>query len=358
MAQRDKDSALARSGFESLVRQAQGDARKLASLSAIARSIGLRGRARELANEACALDPADPEVSALARSTLAADVPEWHFPMVRDQRRNAVYDEALRRAVGPDSRVLDIGSGTGLLAMMAARAGAAAVTTCEMNPIVAEAAAEIVRHNGYADRIKVIPKASGELDAERDLGGRADIIVSEIFSNELLGEAVIPVMEDAIARLLAPGGQVIPSAATVRVALAWWPGLDERRLQRISGFDLSPFNRLGRTPYRLEVGDPELSLRSEAADLFSFDFSAGGRFPGGRSQLDLIPDGVVNGVVQWIRLQLDPQVRYENRPGPGEASCWGCLFHPFAGSAEPVGGSAVRIHASHNRNQLQIWKGA
>lgn len=357
MAQRDKDTSLARAGFESLARQAQGDARKLASLSAIARSIGLRDRARELANLARALGPADPEVSALAQATLAAEVPEWHFPMVRDQRRNAVYDEALRRAVGPASRVLDIGSGTGLLAMMAARAGAGTVTSCEMNPTVAEAASEIIRHNGYADRICVIPKASGELDAERDLGGRADIIVSEIFSNELLGEAVIPVIEDAIARLLAPGGRIIPSAATVRVALAWWPGLDERRLQRIAGFDLSAFNRLGRIPYRLEVGDPELSLRSEAADLFSFDFSAGGRFPGSRNQLDLTADGAVNGVVQWIRLQLDSETCYENRPGPGEASCWGCLFYPFADPLDRVAGSAVRIHASHNRNQLQIWKG-
>jgi type III protein arginine methyltransferase len=357
MAQRETDTALARAGFESLARQAQGDARKLAALSAIARSLGLRGRARELANDARALDPVDPEVTALVQATLAADVPEWHFPMVRDERRNAAYDEALRRAAGPASRVLDIGSGAGLLAMMAARAGAASVTSCEMNPTVAEAASEIVRHNGYADRVSVIPKASGELEAERDLGGRADIIVSEIFSNELLGEAVLPALEDAIARLLAPGGRVIPSAASVRVALAWWSGLDERRLQRIAGFDLSPFNRLGRIPYRLEVGDPELSLRSEAADLFSFDFAAGGRFPGGRNQLDLAADGAVNGIVQWIRLQLDAQSHYENRPGPGEVSCWGCLFYPFADPVDTAAGSAVRIHGSHNRNRLQIWKG-
>jgi type II protein arginine methyltransferase len=357
MGQREKDTALARAGFESLIGQARGDARKLAALSAVARSIGLRDRARALANEARALNPSDREVAALTQTTLAADVPEWHFPMVRDQRRNAAYDEALRRAVGPASRVLDIGSGTGLLAMMAARAGAGSVTTCEMNPVVADACEEIVRLNGYADRIEVIAKASGELDAELDLGGRADIIVSEIFSNELLGEAVIPVIEDAIARLLAAGGRVIPSGASVRIALASWAGLGERRLQRISGFDLSPFNRLCRIPYRLDVGDPELSLRSEPADLFSFDFSAGRRFPAGRNQLELTANGEVNGVVQWIRLQLDSQIFYENRPGPGETSCWGCQFYPFAGAADSID-STVRIHASHNRNQLQIWEGA
>ena len=55
--------------------------------------------------------------------------PAWHFPMVADGPRNAAYDQALRRAA-PGRRVLDIGSGSGLLAMMAARAGAVSVDTC------------------------------------------------------------------------------------------------------------------------------------------------------------------------------------------------------------------------------------
>ncbi len=61
--------------------------------------------------------------------------PAWHFPMVADRPRNDAYDQALRRAA-PGRRVLDIGSGSGLLAMMAARAGAvsAPLLSRRMNP--------------------------------------------------------------------------------------------------------------------------------------------------------------------------------------------------------------------------------
>lgn len=351
------DKALVEAGLETMARQARGDARKLAALSAFALGAGLPSRARELANEARALDPADPEVSVLVQQSLSADVHDWHFLIVRDERRNAAYDEALRRAIRPSSRVLDIGAGTGLLGMMAARAGAGEVASCEMNPTVAEAAAEIVDRNGYADRMRVIPKASGELDPEQDLGGHADIIVSEIVSNELLGEAVLPVMEDAVARLLAPGGRLIPSSASVRVALAWSSKREKRRLGPIDGFDLSPFNRLEKIPHRLKVGDPDLELRGEAADLFAFDFTTGGPYPGGRTRIELIADGrPINGIAQWIRLQLDEQTAYENRPGPGETSCWACLFYPLQVPVEPAPGSAVGIQASHDRHRLRLWQ--
>ena len=49
----------------------------------------------------------------------------WHFGMLNDAERNTAYDRALRARVRAGDMVLDIGAGTGLLGMMAARAGAA-----------------------------------------------------------------------------------------------------------------------------------------------------------------------------------------------------------------------------------------
>jgi type II protein arginine methyltransferase len=258
--------------------------------------------------------------------------------------------------VASDSLFLDIGAGTGLLAMMAARAGARSVVSCEMNAAVADAAADIVALNGYGDRVRVVAKRSTELDVEGDMGGRADVLVSEIVSNDLLGEGALGVMEDAVERLLKPGGTMIPSHGQMRVALAHWQGLDDHRLAEVAGFDVSPFNRLEHVPRMVKVGDPDLALCSEDAVLFDFDFASGGPFPSGEARVDLTAQsGPINGVIQWIRLQLDPLTVYENRPAPGASSCWAARFQPLDREITPAPGSVVAVHGAHTRDTVRIW---
>jgi 2-polyprenyl-3-methyl-5-hydroxy-6-metoxy-1,4-benzoquinol methylase len=57
-----------------------------------------------------------------------AHVPRWHFDMVQDAQRNAAYERAIARMVGlqraagaQEVSVLDIGAGSGILSLMAAR---------------------------------------------------------------------------------------------------------------------------------------------------------------------------------------------------------------------------------------------
>ena len=341
--------------IDALAAQAGSDPLKLAAIAAKALEHGHAERAYSLARAARSLAPADPEVASLTRAPLASGVPPWHFGIVRDEARNAAYDAALCRAVGGGTRVLDIGAGTGLLAMMAARAGAAAVASCEMNRAVADAAAEIVALNGFSDRIRIIAKHSTEIDPDADLGWRADVLVSEIISNDILGQSVLPVMEDAAARLLKPGGTMIPAGGRIRVALAHWSGLEERLPGEAAGFDISPFHRLDRVPQRLGRGDPRLTVLSDPADLFEFDFTSGGPFPAQRMKLDLRAAGRVNGIIQWIHLRLDGLAEYENEPAPGQSSCWACLFYPLDGAADADAAAIVTVHGAHNRRTLRIW---
>ena len=69
-------------------------------------------------------------VTDIARSSYA--------DMLHDDERNQMYHEAIRLAVklmhevGREARVLDIGTGSGLLSMMAARAGADKITAVEV----------------------------------------------------------------------------------------------------------------------------------------------------------------------------------------------------------------------------------
>jgi type III protein arginine methyltransferase len=342
---------------DALIASASNNPRALATLSHFLATEGEVERACSLALQARALAPESPEVAALTAEILNAGVPQWHFSIVRDQRRNLAFDAALLRAVRPGFRVLDIGSGTGLLAMMAVRAGASEVITCEMNPLVAQAARKVIAANGYADTIRVLAKHSDSLDVVADLGGPVDVLVAEIVGNDMVAEGVIPVMENVVHRLLKPGGQVIPAGGSVRVALAHYPNPDKRRVAAtVAGFDLSLFNELAPKNFRIKRNDPGITILSDAADLFTFDFASGGPFPECQSAVTLTTQSsACNGIVQWIRLKMDDEGVYENNPTDAESSSWAMLFYPFAIGLQYSAGDRVMIRGSHDRHRLRLW---
>jgi type II protein arginine methyltransferase len=253
--------------------------------------------------------------------------------------------------------VLEVGTGSGILAMMASRAGAGEVISCEMNEVVAERARAIVAQNGYADRVRIIGKHSSELRLGSDLSGPADVFVSEIISGSLLNEAVLPVVEDVVPRLLRPGAVVIPYRASIRVALGFYTGAPAMRIGAVEDFDLSLFNGLLVPHYPLQIEDTALTLSSTATELFGFTFRNGGPFPDRRAQVALTATAPANGVIQWIRIRTDDCTYYENAPGNGEASSWSAEFHPFADGRVVDAEQPVTVHGSHGRTALRIWAG-
>jgi len=320
-------------------------------------AIGDRPAAIDLAARALAALPGDGEAATLAAELLSDGVPSWHFGLLRDEVRNQAYDAAIRRAVTPGCTVLEIGTGSGILAMMAARAGAR-VVTCESNPSVAAAARAAIAANGLAERITVVGKPSFALDPATDLPGPADLLVSEIVSNDLLSEGVLPAHGDAVARLIRPGAQVIPARGRIRVALAYDRHWAEARIGTVEGFDLSAVNRLTR-PYReARVDSGRIALRSDPADLFSFDFGAAAPRRDRRTRLALPASGdaVVNGMLQWIAIDLDDATTYENRPERDGHSCWAPLFWPFSEPLCAKAGQVVTLGGYHTEDRIRLWR--
>lgn len=70
-----------------------------------------------------------------------------------DEPRSEAFRAAIEKVVTPSSRVLDVGTGSGLLAMCAARAGAVNVTAIELDPYVATTAKKNIALNKLSDRI-------------------------------------------------------------------------------------------------------------------------------------------------------------------------------------------------------------
>ena len=339
--------------FEDLLARASSGQARLLVAQRMMRA-GFSRRAEEIAREALAAPPDSPEVRALARAILARNVPYWHFGLVQDTERNDAYELALKRTIRPGMRVLEIGAGTGLLAMMAARAGAVEVITCEANPTVAETARGIIAQNGYDDRVSIVAKHSDDLKIGVDLPAKADMLVSEIIANNLFAEHALPAIGRVQRNLLADDGIVIPAVASVRIALAEAP--DTREMGVVSGFDLSAFN--GHLPPHtvVSVGNEGLRLRSAARDLFRIDFQSRRFSMGGRARTELDSlGGRINAVVQWLYMDMDGRgTTYENRPAPGRQSAWASnVYHITPVDSSP--GDMFVVEGTHDVTDLRIW---
>jgi type II protein arginine methyltransferase len=276
-----------------------------------------RLRAFELCRKAMAAGMGDSEVAFRARRLLSSLVPRYHVPMMNDAQRNAAWDRALRRAIHPRTYALEIGTGGGMLALMAARAGAKKITTCEHNPILASVARDIVERNGFADRIKIISKRSAELLPGEDVELPADLLFCDIFADDFFDFEPLTALADARRRLTKPDAVVVPAAGAIRLALANWGSyVTTCHIDRAMDFDLTPFADFVPPSIRVLIGDVHLRLRSEEVEAFRFDFSLHSQPAEGRSELSLVAaeNAEVNGIAHWIRLELDADTVLEARP--------------------------------------------
>jgi ribosomal protein L11 methyltransferase len=96
--------------------------------------------------------------------------------------------------------VLDVGTGSGLLAIAAARLGAQSVVGLDIDSVAVEVAEENVRHAGLTDRV-TIRRADSPLAFE----GQADIVLANIIAKVLID------MGAALAEKVRPGGTVVAS---------------------------------------------------------------------------------------------------------------------------------------------------
>ncbi|XP_010322902.1 protein arginine N-methyltransferase 1.6 isoform X5 [Solanum lycopersicum] len=149
-----------------------------------------------------------------------------YLDMLNDTRRNKAYREAIDKTITKPCHVLDIGAGTGLLSMMAARAmdlgdsvessgSKGMVTACESYLPMVKLMRKVLHANGMQRKIRIINKRSDELEVGVDMPSRADVLVSEILDSELLGEGLIPTLQHAHDQLLVDNPKTVPYRATV-----------------------------------------------------------------------------------------------------------------------------------------------
>ncbi|MEZ4953671.1 MAG: tetratricopeptide repeat protein [Saprospiraceae bacterium] len=311
--------------------------------------------------DALKIDPRNEGAQRNLRRLLNHQIPSWHFVMLADDLRNDAYQQAIERVVTKDSTVLDIGTGSGLLSLMAARAGAKKIVACEMHNRLAETAKEIIAANGYSKKITVINKKSTALEIGTDLPQKADILVSEILDAGVIGEGVLPTVRHALQNLLADDAIIIPAKVKIFGQLIEIPMRSKvSPVRQISGFDLSAFDQ-----YRIQSEYITVELESESheklSDIFpitAFNFynlpaAVHDNDPISETlTIDIKQDGEVQAVAFWFDLTLHEDLMVSSRPG-GELKHWGQALYCFEEPIKKMAGDQLKL--DFIRSDQFIW---
>lgn len=313
-------------------------------------------RTARFLNRALQQDPHHHEAQILRERLHQTFVPRWHFPMLADTARNRAYAEAIAAKVRPGDVVLDIGCGAGLTAMLAARAGAKHVYTCEQQPLIAEAARRVIADNGLSDRITVLAKWSHDIVIGADMPEPADVVISEIVDTVLLGEGALATLTHAMAALAKPGARAVPEHGTLVAQLVQCDGLmNQWRPQQAEGFDLSAFHRFARVA-QITPGDfaaSGMQPLGPETQLFRFDFTRPGIDPGCITrELACDRSGTMQAVLVSFTMQLAAGIAVDN--GLASDGHWGRTAFLLDQPRQAIPGGRVTVTAQHDAAHLSL----
>lgn len=250
---------------------------------------------------------------------------ELHAFLLNDAVRTTVYREAIRRVVRPGDVVADLGTGSGILALFAAQAGAARVFAVEHLPVIrlAERAASA---NGLSDRITFLEGHSAAVE----LPYRADVLVSEAM--EVLGtHETVRSLVEARPRWLRPGGRIIPARLRTWLVPVEAPqaySFAALEAAREYGVDLAPLreallNMVYSAPLRRE------QALAEAQVVHELDLpGAASANVEGEASFRIARAGTLHGLGGWFEADLAPGVVLSTAPDAPDTS-WHQAFLPL-----------------------------
>ncbi|EHB17053.1 Protein arginine N-methyltransferase 7 [Heterocephalus glaber] len=262
--------------------------------------------------------------------------------MLHDKDRNIKYYEGIRAAVsrvkdrGQKALVLDIGTGTGLLSMMAVTAGADFCYAIELCLSTWHPDRQVQRNELWQDLYNL------EREAYGDMPCRANILVTELFDTELIGEGALPSYEHAHRHLVQETCEAVPHRATVYAQLVeskrmWsWNKLFPVRVQTSLGEQvIIPPSDLEQCPGAPSVYDIQLNqvspadftVLSDVLPMFSVDFSkqVSSSAACHSRQFEPLASGRAQVVLSWWDIEMDPEGKIK------------CTMAPFWAHSDPQG---------------------
>lgn len=249
--------------------------------------------------------------------------------MLGDKGRMTAYTSALKRAITPNSIVLDLGTGMGYFAVLACFLGAKKVYAIEPNSAI-KVGKQLASDNGVADRITWYE----DLSTNVSLPEKVDVIVSDLRGLLPHNEGNLPAIIDARTRFLKPNGKLLPQKDRIDVAIASDAEAYSNNKTPWKPLDLPDINL---SSYEKALSNTFISRETKSSDVISdhlnwaeIDYSTATTLNNRKAlEFTINRDGPAHGIYVWFDAQVDPEATYSFAPDH-PMSVYGSAFFPWS----------------------------
>lgn len=268
---------------------------------------------------------------------------EFHgFLLANTGSRLDRFAKALTAAIRPGDTVLDLGAGSGILSILACKAGARRAYAVEDTDAVSIARA-LVHATEYRDRIEIVHGTSFDLT----LAERADMLVADVHSTFGLQEKGLRAMLDARDRLLKPGGRMVPASMQLRVAPADAAEIYDAKVttwqRTVHGVSLALVRDLAvNTVHAARLQKDQLLAEPETICTVDFTTAASLHLAG-QVRLRATRVGTLHGLCGGLFTTLADRIEISNLPGDPGTSNFAHAFLPIDTPVEVMPGDPIDV---------------
>jgi len=235
-----------------------------------------------------------------------------HYGYLSDRVKIEQYQAAISRLVRPEHVVLDLGCGSGLLGLMALRAGARKVLFVEEAAII-EVARQTVADTGFANKAEFFQISSFELT----LSEQVDVVICDHVGYFGFDYGILELLADARQRFLKLNGIIVP--ARIELKLAPVESIACRKLvgQWRDGSVPNEYSWLGTAAANTKHGTQleREGLLAEAETLATLELGAEvPPYLSWSAEFSCARDGTLDGVAGWFDCRLFGNVHITNSP--------------------------------------------
>lgn len=254
-----------------------------------------------------------------------------HDMMLSDNIRTQIYQKAIEANVRDGNVVIDVGTGTGILALFAAKAGAKKVYAIEATGII-DLARQIAKENRLDRQIEFV-KAKAE---EVDIPEKADCIVSEWLGVFAVQENMLPSAASVRDRFLKSEGKMLPEKVSLFLALVEDKELYDEKIgkwnKRPYGLEYTNFAVCQTNDVHVNTFTPD-NLLSNPIEIIGIDmkYVKDSNFDKKKS-FKVARDGICHGLAGWFQAVFPGGIILDTSPGQ-PLTHWRQAYFPIS---EPV----------------------